>query len=36
MVRARAPLVAVRDHDGRLLGGITTSRLITRLLGAPQ
>jgi uncharacterized repeat protein (TIGR03917 family) len=36
MVRARAPLVAVRDRDGRLLGGITTSRLITRLLGAPQ
>jgi uncharacterized repeat protein (TIGR03917 family) len=36
MVRARAPLVAVRDHDGRLLGGITSSRLITRLLGAPQ
>jgi CBS domain-containing protein len=35
MVRARAPLVAVRDRDGRLLGGITTSRLITRLLGAP-
>jgi CBS domain-containing protein len=35
MVRARAPVVAVRDHDGRLLGGITTSRLITRLLGAP-
>ena len=35
MVQARAPLVAVRDHDGRLLGGITTSRLITRLLGAP-
>jgi CBS domain len=34
MVRAGAPLVAVRDHDGRLLGGITTSRLITRLLGA--
>jgi hypothetical protein len=25
MVRARAPLVAVRDRDGRLLGGITTS-----------
>lgn len=36
MVRARAPLMAVRDRDGRLLGGITTSRLLTRLLGAPQ
>jgi hypothetical protein len=36
MVRANAPLVAVRARDGRLLGGITTSRLITRLLGAPQ
>jgi hypothetical protein len=35
MVRARAPLVAVRDPGGRLLGGITTSRLISQLLGAP-
>lgn len=35
MVRAGAPLVAVRDHDGRLLGGITTSQLIGRLLGGP-
>jgi hypothetical protein len=34
MARAKAPLVAVRDRDGRLLGGITTSQLITRLLGA--
>jgi hypothetical protein len=24
----------VRDEDGRLLGGITTSRLIRQLLGA--
>jgi hypothetical protein len=24
----------VREHDGRLLGGITTSRLIRHLLGA--
>jgi hypothetical protein len=36
MTRANAPLVAVRARDGRLLGGITTSQLITRLLGAPQ
>jgi uncharacterized repeat protein (TIGR03917 family) len=36
MARSNSPLVAVRDRDGRLLGGITTSRLITRLLGAPQ
>jgi hypothetical protein len=35
MVRARAPLVAVHEREGRLLGGITTSRLLTRLLGAP-
>lgn len=35
MVRARAQPVAVRDRDGRLLGGITTSRLLTRLLGTP-
>ena len=33
MTRTKAPLVAVRDRDGRLRGGITTSRLITRLLG---
>ena len=35
LVRSGASLVAVRDRDGRLLGGITTSRLITRLLGGP-
>lgn len=35
MARTSSPLVAVRERDGRLLGGITTSRLITRLLGAP-
>jgi CBS domain-containing protein len=34
LVRASASLVVVRDPGGRLLGGITTSRLITRLLGA--
>ena len=34
MARTSSPLVAVRERDGRLLGGITTSRLITRLLGA--
>jgi CBS domain-containing protein len=34
LVRSGAALVAVRDRDGRLLGGITTSRLIRRLLGA--
>lgn len=33
LVRGGASLVVVRDPDGRLLGGITTSRLITRLLG---
>jgi CBS domain-containing protein len=33
LVRSGASLVVVRDRDGRLLGGITTSRLITRLLG---
>jgi CBS domain-containing protein len=33
LVRTGASLVAVRDRGGRLLGGITTSRLITRLLG---
>jgi CBS domain-containing protein len=32
LVRSGASLVVVRDPDGRLLGGITTSRLITRLL----
>jgi len=36
MARTNAPLVAVRDRDGRLLGGITTSQLITGLLGTPQ
>ena len=36
MVRARAPLVAVRDRDGRLLGGITTSRLLTPPAGRPM
>jgi CBS domain-containing protein len=35
LVRSGASLVAVRDRDGRLLGGITTSQLIQRLLGAP-
>lgn len=34
LVRASASLVVVRDPGGRLLGGITASRLITRLLGA--
>lgn len=33
LVRSSASLVVVRDRDGRLLGGITTSRVITRLLG---
>jgi CBS domain-containing protein len=33
LVRSGASLVVVRDRDGRLLGGITTSRVITRLLG---
>jgi CBS domain-containing protein len=33
LVRSGASLVVVRDQGGRLLGGITTSRLITRLLG---
>jgi CBS domain-containing protein len=33
LVRSGASLVVVRDPGGRLLGGITTSRLITRLLG---
>jgi len=35
LVRSGASLVAVRDRDGRLLGGITTSHLIGRLLGGP-
>ena len=35
LVRSGASLVAVRDRDGRLLGGITTSQLIGRLLGGP-
>jgi hypothetical protein len=35
LARTGASLVVVRDQDGRLLGGITTSRLIRRLLGAP-
>ena len=35
LVRSGASLVAVRDRDGRLLGGITTSQLIRRLLGGP-
>jgi CBS domain-containing protein len=34
LARTSAPLVVVRDQDGRLLGGITTSRLIRQLLGA--
>jgi CBS domain-containing protein len=33
LVRSGAALVVVRGQDGRLLGGITTSRLLTRLLG---
>ena len=35
LVGSGASLVAVRDRDGRLLGGITTSQLIRRLLGGP-
>jgi CBS domain-containing protein len=35
LVGSGASLVAVRDRDGRLLGGITTSQLIGRLLGGP-
>ena len=35
LARTGASLVVVRDQDGRLLGGITTSRLIRRLLGGP-
>jgi CBS domain-containing protein len=34
LARTGASLVVVREHDGRLLGGITTSRLIRHLLGA--
>ncbi len=34
LARGGASLVAVRDRDGRLLGGITTSQLLTRLLGS--
>jgi CBS domain-containing protein len=34
LARTGASLVVVRDEDGRLLGGITTSRLIRQLLGA--
>jgi CBS domain-containing protein len=34
LARSGASLVAVRDRDGRLLGGITTSQLLTRLLGS--
>jgi CBS domain-containing protein len=34
LVRSGASLVAVRDRDGRLRGGITTSQLLTRLLGS--
>jgi CBS domain-containing protein len=33
LVRTRAPVAAVRERDGRLLGGITTSALLARLLG---
>jgi CBS domain-containing protein len=33
LARTGASLVAVRGRDGRLLGGITTSQLLTRLLG---
>ena len=32
-VQDDASLVVVCEHDGRLLGGITTSRLIRHLLG---
>ena len=35
LARTGASLVVVRDEHSRLLGGITTSRLIRRLLGAP-
>ena len=36
LARTGASLVVVRDQDGRLLGGITTSRLIRHLLGGTQ
>jgi CBS domain-containing protein len=36
LVRAGVSLVAVRDPGGRLLGGITTSRLIRQLLGGAR
>jgi CBS domain-containing protein len=36
LVRAGVSLVAVRAPGGRLLGGITTSRLIRQLLGGAQ
>ena len=32
LARTGASLVVVRDEDGRLLGGITSSALLTRLL----
>ena len=35
LARTGASLVVVRDENSRLLGGITTSRLIRRLQGAP-
>jgi CBS domain-containing protein len=35
LARTGASLVVVRENGGRLLGGITTSRLIRQLLGAP-
>jgi CBS domain-containing protein len=34
LARTGASLAVVREDDGRLLGGITTSRLIRQLLGA--
>jgi CBS domain-containing protein len=36
LARTGASLVVVRDQDGRLAGGITTSRLIRRLLGGAR
>jgi CBS domain-containing protein len=35
LVRSGAAQVAVRDRDGRRLGGLTTTQNITRLLGGP-
>ena len=35
LARTGASLVVVREDDGHLLGGVTTSRLIRQLLGAP-